>query len=260
MLALPMTALTQSKSEQAEKESVIRAALDYAEGYYEGNADRMDRALDPVLIKRGLMPTQSGGRFLVQMNAQMLIEATRSGRGKLDPKDRNIDAAVLDIGPTTASAKIFTARFNDFLHLVKRNGQWRIANVLWQPPVPASTTTLEGEKPSIEKAMDMLKKGADEKNVEMAAAAIHPEIAKRTYYAPAPGGPMTISELNGEMIRELVRMGRAAPPNPVESEVTVLDVYDHIASVKVKRGEMVDYLHLAMQDGTWRIVNGLAAR
>ena len=40
-------------------------------------------------------------------------------------------------------------------------------------------------------------------------------------------------------------------------EITVLDLADNIASVKVVSEPFVDYLHLAKLDGRWSIVNVL---
>jgi hypothetical protein len=41
------------------------------------------------------------------------------------------------------------------------------------------------------------------------------------------------------------------------STVTVMDIADNIASVKVVSAPFVDYLHLAKLDGRWSIVNAL---
>ncbi len=40
-------------------------------------------------------------------------------------------------------------------------------------------------------------------------------------------------------------------------EITVLDIADNIASVKVESEPFIDYLHLAKLDGRWSIVNVL---
>ena len=68
------------------------------EGYYEGNAARMERALSPSLTKRGLIfSPRSGASFLQQMNAEALIEVARAGWGKLPAEQRQIDYRLLDI-------------------------------------------------------------------------------------------------------------------------------------------------------------------
>jgi len=42
---------------EKDKAAVKQAAHDYAEGYCEGSAERMERALHPLLVKRGLVPS-----------------------------------------------------------------------------------------------------------------------------------------------------------------------------------------------------------
>lgn len=122
---------------EADKEAIKQAALDYAEGFYEGNAERMQKAVHPDIAKRGLMQlNKTGQKVLNPMNAEMLVEITRMGVGKIPADQRKITVEVLDIYEDIASAKVFTAKFNDYLHLAKQNGQWRIVNVLWTPPVP----------------------------------------------------------------------------------------------------------------------------
>jgi hypothetical protein len=40
-----------------DKEAIRQVALDYIEGWYQGNAARMDRALYAKLVKRRITPT-----------------------------------------------------------------------------------------------------------------------------------------------------------------------------------------------------------
>jgi hypothetical protein len=52
-LALALAFPGQSRAQAAVDSAGIRAAaLDYIEGWYEGNAERMERALHPELAKR----------------------------------------------------------------------------------------------------------------------------------------------------------------------------------------------------------------
>jgi hypothetical protein len=41
-----------------DKEAIRQVALDYIEGWYQGNAARMDRALYAKLVKRRITPTR----------------------------------------------------------------------------------------------------------------------------------------------------------------------------------------------------------
>ena len=254
--AMCTTSAQQKERTNSDEAAIKQAALDYAEGFYEGNADRMERAVDPLLIKRGLFISRlTGSCYLNEINSEMLIEITRTGRGKLDPAQRNIRCEVLDKSDYAASAKIFTARFNDYLHLVKENGRWRLVNVLWTNPVPQPTTSLEKEQGAIRKAIDDFQAAIESKDADGVARLIYPGLTLRTFREIVPGGKKIIQEMNADVIVEAVRSGRTA--GQPKASVTVLDVYENMASIKLSTDKGGDYLHMAKLDGQWKIVNGL---
>ncbi|MGH9577019.1 MAG: nuclear transport factor 2 family protein [Terriglobales bacterium] len=117
-----------------EDETGIRAAaLDYVEGYYEGNADRMERALHPHLAKR-IARTEANGRTrLDQMSAMELVQIIRLGTGKNIPKDKQVkNVVILDVFGNTASVRAEMLEWIDYMHMAKVNGKWKIINVLWE--------------------------------------------------------------------------------------------------------------------------------
>jgi len=117
----------------ADSAGIRQAALDYIEGYYEGDAARMERALHPELAKR-IVRVDPNGRFqLGQMGAMTLVQGTRAGGGKDIPvAERRSDVTIFDIYQNAASAKIYASGWVDYLHLAKWNGRWVIVNVLWE--------------------------------------------------------------------------------------------------------------------------------
>ena len=123
----------------ADSAGIRQAALDYIEGYYEGNADRMARAVHPELAKRIVNVDERGRYRLGQMSAMTLVEGTRAGGGKDTPAaEQRKDVRILDIYQNAASAKIDASYWVDYLHLAKWNGRWVIVNVLWEMyPRPA---------------------------------------------------------------------------------------------------------------------------
>ena len=115
--------------------AAIRAtALDYIEGWYEGNAERMERALHPELAKRIVnVNPQNGRHSLGQQSAMTLVQGTRRGGGKDTPSaEQRKDVRILDIFGNTASARVDAGGWVDYLHLAKWNGRWVIVNVLWE--------------------------------------------------------------------------------------------------------------------------------
>ena len=114
--------------------AIRQAALNYIEGWYEGSAERMERALHPELAKRMVSTDANSNRSrLSQMSAMTLVQSTRAGGGKKTPVDQQLkDVAILDIYNNAASVKIVASGWIDFLHMAKWNGEWKIVNVLWE--------------------------------------------------------------------------------------------------------------------------------
>src|SRR5918993_2100508 len=118
----------------ADQTGIKQAALDYIEGWYEGNGERMERALHPDLAKRIVRTDPKSGRSrLDQMSAMGLVQGVRAGYGKNTPKERQQkDVTILDVYENAASVKVVAADWIDYLHVAKFSGRWVIVNVLWE--------------------------------------------------------------------------------------------------------------------------------
>lgn len=118
----------------ADTAAIRATALNYVEGWYEGNADRMAKALHPELVKRIVVRDTTTGRTMVQgMGTSVLVNSTRHGYGKETPKERQQkDVSVLDVFGNAASVKAVMADWIDYMHMAKVDGRWVIVNVLWE--------------------------------------------------------------------------------------------------------------------------------
>jgi hypothetical protein len=117
----------------ADSADIRATALDYIDGYYTGDAARMERALHPDLAKRIVMTDTLGRSRLGQMSAMGLVQGTRSGGGKNMPAaQKREDVRILDIFQNTASVRIDAGTWVDYLQVAKWNGRWVIVNVLWE--------------------------------------------------------------------------------------------------------------------------------
>lgn len=127
-----------ASTSEADKTAITQAALDYIEGWYAGDAERMERALHPELAKRIMRTNPQGPGRLDQMSAMSLVQGTRRGGGKQTPKEKQQkDVTILDVFENAASAKIVASDWIDYLHLARWNGRWVIVNVLWElKPAP----------------------------------------------------------------------------------------------------------------------------
>ncbi|NIQ53523.1 MAG: nuclear transport factor 2 family protein [Gemmatimonadetes bacterium] len=131
-LALILTASPTLAQTPADSAGIRDAALDYIEGWYTGDAERMERALHPRLVKR--IAARRGGReTLIEMSGLELVQATRRGGGSDTPRsERRTEVTILDIFEGAAAVRVDAGRWIDYLQLAKVGGDWVIVNVLWE--------------------------------------------------------------------------------------------------------------------------------
>jgi hypothetical protein len=135
-----LTVPAQTSASDADKEDIKQTALDYIEGWYEGNPERMERALHPDLAKRIVMTNPQGRSQLQQMSAMGLVQGVKRGGGKNTPKEKQQkDVTILDVFNNAACVKVVASDWIDYLHVAKWNGRWVIVNVLWELKQPSPT-------------------------------------------------------------------------------------------------------------------------
>lgn len=128
-----LTCLAAQAQTEADREAIKRTALNYAEGWYEGNADKMESSLSPDLAKRIARSNPQGQSRLDQMTAMTLVQSTRGGYGKQTPKPEQLkDVTILDVFGGAATVKLEMRDWIDYMHIAKINGKWLIVNVLWE--------------------------------------------------------------------------------------------------------------------------------
>ena len=93
-----------ARAQTAADSAAIRAtALDYAEGWYTGDAARMGRSLHPRLAKR-ISVQREGAWQLQEMTAEELSRAAGGGGGTRTPEaQRQRDVQILDVFGSVAS-------------------------------------------------------------------------------------------------------------------------------------------------------------
>jgi ketosteroid isomerase-like protein len=110
-----------------DQELITQTVLDYFEGWYDGDVERMDRALHPDLVKR------SAGESLGVTTKERMLELTAQGEGASDGADRHLDIQLEDIREDIASVTVRSAVYHEYVHLVRTRDGWKIANALWRP-------------------------------------------------------------------------------------------------------------------------------
>jgi hypothetical protein len=96
-----------------------------------------------------------------------------------------------------------------------------------------------------------------EANPERMQRALHPQLAKRIIKRGA--NEDQLDHMTADRLVENVRKGGGAktPPEQQQKDVTILDVYGNIATVKVVASGWIDHLQMAKVNGRWLIINVL---
>lgn len=115
-----------------DNKAIIATVMDYFEGWFDGNPERMERALHPNLDKRGVRPGPTGVVLLDSRTAAQMIGWTRDGEGKAErPADLAIKVRVDDVYEQIATVTVYSAVYIEYLQLVRAPEGWRIVNALF---------------------------------------------------------------------------------------------------------------------------------
>jgi len=115
-------------------EDAIRAVVsDYIEGWFDGDAGRMERALHPELVKRCRGIEGDDPDALETLSAAEMIDATADGEGRReDAADRRIEIKIEYLSGDIASVTCLCHLFVDLLQLIRMPEGWRIVNAVWR--------------------------------------------------------------------------------------------------------------------------------
>jgi hypothetical protein len=137
LVSLAATSL--SAQTPPDREGVQRAALDYIEGFYEGDTVKIVRSVHPDVVKYGFYKKRGENGYTGEAMpwGEFLSYTNRvKASGKPAPANAPKEVVVLDVADQTAAAKVTAWWGIDYLHLAKYNGKWMITHVLWQSPPP----------------------------------------------------------------------------------------------------------------------------
>ena len=116
-----------------DEDAVRSVVMDYVEGWFEGDAGRMERALHPELVKRCRGIEGDDPDALETLSARQMIEATADGEGRReDAADRQIEIRIDHLSGGIASVQCFSHRYVDLLHLIDMPDGWKIVNAAWR--------------------------------------------------------------------------------------------------------------------------------
>lgn len=118
----------------AEDLAAIRATvLDYFEGWFDADAERMRRALHPGLAKHALGQDATRSEILDVTTKDEMVEATRRGMGRhRDRPDRAIRIDIAHVSGDIASVVVHSAVYVEYALLARTGDGWKITGTLWR--------------------------------------------------------------------------------------------------------------------------------
>ena len=120
-------------SDVSNEDAVRATTSDYIEGWFDGDAKRMERALHPELAKRCRGIEGDDPDALESLSATEMIDATADGEGQReDAPDRQIEIEIDYLSDDIASVRCGCHRYVDLLQLVRMPEGWKIVNAAWE--------------------------------------------------------------------------------------------------------------------------------
>lgn len=247
----------------ATEAQAVRATLDaYVEGWYGGDAARVEAATHPELIRRKPALAGTNGAITIESIDQTgFLSATRSGMGKRASAEDRLRGAtqVFDIRNVSALALVETGATFSYLQLVRDQGHWRVLSVLWEPKAEPGETRDMSDAAAVEATVRDYAESWYSGDAARMARALSPDLAKRKPVLLGTKGNLRIEELDATAMIAAARAGwgTKTAENKRVKQLKVLDIRGRSAVALLETGEFFDYLALAKNKGHWQIVNVL---
>jgi len=253
------------RAQDQQDDSIIQAALDYADGYYSGDAERIGGVLHPDFNKiMAYTLPQTGKCFLQHSSVSDLVENARVKSGFVDKEKRNIDVTVLEVRGDVAAAKLTSVHYNDFLQMVRFDGEWKIVNVLWTavpetPPSEPLILDIEEESNVVKKVIHQYFSSLYTGYIEDLEEVIHPELSIAQRMTIPQNGKYSIRRNGSSFIVELCRAGYLKLPEDKRNvKVEILDIMDEMAFARTTTSKSILYFQLQRIDKQWKAINILS--
>jgi len=239
---------------------VKKAALNYIEGFYEGNTDKLSSCLVPTLHKFGFWKkrgsdTYENAGFMTFKGAITFAKNVRDKKTFPKP-DAPKGVEVLDVLDKIAITKITAWWGVDYALLAKNDGKWMIRQILWEGPAKTASPT-DADKQGAKNAGLGYIEGFYQGDDSKLTSSLKPTLFKFGYGINkktgkySKGSRMTFKQAidYAKWVKEKNRFAKTDAPKKVE----VLDVINHIAAIKVTAWWGIDYMLLSKNDDKWMV-------
>jgi thiol-disulfide isomerase/thioredoxin len=242
------------------EDSVKEAVLDYAEGFYSGDASKMKNAIHYDLNKAfpRYLPN-SGQVALTYSTYSMLVGLCAAKTGVRDDTARHIRVRILEITPETATVKLLSADFNDYLQLAKTAEGWKIINVLWNSPGNAAWLkdfSPEEEHQGIGNAVNAYLQGTQSGDVGRLRVFVSDDFNRASFVPAGKGGAMALQRIRFDGLSQNSWAGNGRQEETQrDNSYEILDVMDGLAAVKLSTVRSTEYLQLYKDSNGWKVFN-----
>ena len=138
LLCLTLTSVAMAQQTD-DREAVRQAVLDYVEGIYEVQPERIERSVSREMTKVGYWREKDGAPYSEsRMTFDQLVALAKNWnkKGRVDAKTAPKEVTIYEVVDQTATVKLRAHWGIDYMHLAKKDGKWLIMNVLWQSHPP----------------------------------------------------------------------------------------------------------------------------
>lgn len=135
VLVAPLGVRAQTTRDSAD---VRQAALDYLEGFYEGDSTKLVRSVRPDVYKYGFYVPSGQSTYAGEQMKWAEFHSYANGvkkSGRTAPATAPKKVELLDVLNQTAAVKVTAFWGTDYLLLGKYDNKWMIAHVMWQSPM-----------------------------------------------------------------------------------------------------------------------------
>lgn len=115
---------------KTDREAIRATVTDYIEGYYTGDAQRMERSLHPHYLKHTISGSGDQLKMSEWTGLQMMESVKTGGAPNLSASEKKEEITVLDVSGDIASAKLVTTHWTDYMTLTKWDNHWKIVSVV----------------------------------------------------------------------------------------------------------------------------------
>ncbi|MCB1023020.1 MAG: nuclear transport factor 2 family protein [Acidobacteria bacterium] len=245
---------------KTDTEEVEKASLNYIEGFYEGNGEKLRACLIPSMLKYGFWKKQGSESFepegTMSFEEALKFAANVKEKKSYPKADAPKKVEVLEVSDKIAISKVTAWWGVDYLMLAKNDGKWMIRQILWEGPAKTASPA-ESDKTGVKNAGLGYIEGFYEGDTAKLTNSLRPKMFKYGYGYNrrtnqfGEGGQMTFDEAIA--YAKGVKESKKFPGPDAPKKVEVIDVMNHIAAVKVTAWWGIDYILLSKTGGKWMI-------